>query len=860
MSDPAPAPKKTVHLVPHTHFDAEVFITREETLRIGTSNLWLVLRLLRDYPTLTFAIDQVCYLRPFLERYPEARPVLLDLVRSGRIELVGGMHAMPDLNIPCGESLIRQVLYGRELFEELGANVLCAWTLDCFGHHPQVPQILSKSGYAWTAGQRVRPPGSPAEFLWEGLDGTRLLFAYLPASYAVFTGCPVDFPSFRAFADLRLGYLEANSAGPELLAISGGDIDAPPPALPELVDRYNRSQGRYEIRFSTPAAYLEVLRARRELPVVTGDFNPVFQGCYSARIAVKQHNRAAETALLDWEKSSAFAAMAGVASPRAGAEAHDLQDAWEPVLFNQGHDIICGSHVDSVYRAALDRFAYAGLCAGTATSANLQAVAASIDTRGEGIPIVLFNTLGHERSDVVECSVGFADPEAVRLEVRSSSGQTVPSDLLHVERFADGSIRTATVLFVARGIPSCGYEVYRVVPRPDVPAPPPAAGEVLTSEPWNVRANRDRGFIQNASCRVSFDLWTGGITSIRHQPGDWEVVDQTRPWANSVVREPDFGNFWQYNGPCKGDSFHPTPALYPLPQVGTNGVSFSHETHGDGVIRQGRAFAEMAIGHPFGSGQYSTRVRLYAGLPRIDVRTSLMNQDERVRYRAVFPTTLAGGEITHEIPFGAIARPEGEYPAQNWVDCSRDGKGLTLLNRGLPGNNTAGGVMMLSLLKCTALKEGYGEVGGFRFGVPTEEGYEKGRTHVFDYALMPHLGDWRAAKAYLAGHEVNTPLLAVRSGTHPGPLPSRHSWLSVSHPNVVVSALRRGARGIIARVYEAEGTPVPEARIHLGAKPATVAETDLLERCPRTLEGLRDQAIAFGLGPWEIKTLEIRFP
>jgi len=331
------------------------------------------------------------------------------------------------------------------------------------------------------------------------------------------------------------------------------------------------------------------------------------------------------------------------------------------------------------------------------------------------------------------------------------------------------------------------------------------------------------------------------------------------PWANSVVKEPDFGNFWQYNGPCKGDAFHPTPALYPLPAMGTNGVSFSHETHGDGVIRQGRAFADMAINHPFGSGHFSTRVRLYAGLPRIDIRTTLLNQDERVRYRAVFPTTLAGGEITNEIPFGAIARPEGEYPAQNWTDCSRDGRGLALLNRGLPGNNTAGGVMMLSLLKCTALKEGYGEVGGFRFGVPTEEGYEKGRTHVFDYALLPHTGDWRSARVYLAGHELNTPILSVRSGTHAGPLPAKLSWLGVSHPNIVLSALKRGTRGIVVRAYEAEGTAVPAARIRLGVKPSAIAETDLVERGARELKSERKAAFGFALGPFEIRTFELTF-
>ncbi len=158
-------------------------------------------------------------------------------------------------------------------------------------------------------------------------------------------------------------------------------------------------------------------------------------------------------------------------------------------------------------------------------------------------------------------------------------------------------------------------------------------------------------------------------------------------------------------------------------------------------------------------------MRLYAGLPRIDIVTDLLNREERVRYRAVFPTTLAGGTITHEIPFGAIERPEGEYPAQNWIDLSRDGHGLALLNRGLPGNAVLGGTLALALLKCTALQEGYGEGGGWKYGTPTEEGFEKGVRHSFAYSLLPHAGDWRAARLWRAGQELNTPLLAgaVRS-------------------------------------------------------------------------------------------------
>jgi alpha-mannosidase len=66
-------------------------------------------------------------------------------VASGRLEIAGDMHAMPDANLPSGESFVRQILYGRRYFATvLGTTSRIGWMLDSFGHHPQVPQIMRK--------------------------------------------------------------------------------------------------------------------------------------------------------------------------------------------------------------------------------------------------------------------------------------------------------------------------------------------------------------------------------------------------------------------------------------------------------------------------------------------------------------------------------------------------------------------------------------------------------------------------------------------------------------------------------------------------------------------------------------------
>ena len=174
----------------------------------------------------------------------------------------------------------------------------------------------------------------------------------------------------------------------------------------------------------------------------------------------------------------------------------------------------------------------------------------------------------------------------------------------------------------------------------------------------------------------------------------------------------------------------------------------------------------------------------------------------------LFPTSIRDGQSVHEIPFGAIQRPAGmECPAQNWVDYSNGKQGLAVLNRGLPGNNVADGTMMLSLLRSTRI-QAYGFGGGYEPGMSSDSGFELGKEFAFDYALVPHAGDWRQAGVYRDGLEFNHPLVARTVASHPGVLPKRWGFLEIAPQNVVVSALKPGPEGTaVLRIYEAAGQP-----------------------------------------------------
>ncbi|HSV74926.1 MAG TPA: glycoside hydrolase family 38 C-terminal domain-containing protein [Chthonomonadales bacterium] len=842
----------TVHYVPHTHYDAEVFLTRDETFEIGYSVLLGALAAMRADPRMRFVLDQTCYIEPFLRAHPEERPFLQQMVDDGRLEITCGMHAMPDVNIPSGEAFIRQVMAGKSWCErELGVDVRCGWLLDTFGQHPQIPQLMRKSGFDHNVFQRIGTLDGPTEYWWRGIDGTTLFCHWMRGTYCVLYHAPHTLREFRPFVEARLAELRKHALTTHLLAVSGADLAPIEPHVADLFDEHNRAHDDLRFVISTPNEYFEAIRGQADFPTIEGDLNPVFQGCYSARIAVKQWNRRLESRLCDAEIADAAAVLLGEPSQIAG-----IDEAWLGVLFNQFHDILCGSHVDKANANVIDRYKVSAAAASACLERSLDCLAERIDTRGEGVPVIVMNPLGWERDDPAECRVAFSEQDVWEVEVRDSAGRLVPSDLLACERYVTGGIKRATLLFLARGVPALGCEVYRVVragdERPET--------DLRTNQTALPMADMHRDVIENEHVRVEMDAWNGAIVSLVHKATGREYVRPDLPFAGSVVRELDNGNFWEYNGHCKGDALLPMNRSHPLPSETDSRAAFSHHYGGDARVTCGRARCEVNVGFAFGGGLFATRVRLYAGLPRVEIHTTLVNADERVRYRAVFPTPIEGGAITQEIPFGAIERPEGEFPAQTWMDYADAEGGLLLLNRGLPGNSVERGVMMLALLKCTALKEGYGEVGGFSRATKTTDGYEIGVRHAFDYAVLPHAGDWRDAQAWRRGAELNRPLVTRKAGLHDGPLPPRVSLLSVSAANVAITALRAAPDGgILARLYEAEGRPAADVRLTCAFRLEGACETDLLGKGPMPVAVAPDGAgVQFDIGPFEIKTFVLR--
>jgi len=321
-----------------------------------------------------------------------------------------------------------------------------------------------------------------------------------------------------------------------------------------------------------------------------------------------------------------------------------------------------------------------------------------------------------------------------------------------------------------------------------------------------------------------------------------------------VATEEDHGDVWELFKTLNGAQIDIMTRPIGVPDAAK--ARFSDKETGDaGTIRRGPVFSEFQVRHPFGTNTFATTIRLYQGVPRVDVETKLVNHDKFVRYRVVVPTSVQNGRDFQEIPFGAIERPTSqEFPAQNWADYSDDTHGVTLLNRGLPGNNVADGTLILSLMRSTAIQS----YGGFdQAAIASGTALELGKERTFHYALVPHAGDWRQANAYRAGLEFNNPLIVRKASAHKGSLPGVWGLFDVSPGNVVLSAFKPANDGSsIIRVYEADGRATA-ATLKLHAKVLSANEANLMEDTGKKLKTQND-SIHFDLHPFEIKTFKLR--
>ncbi len=331
-------------LVGHAHLDLAWMWPKRESMRKAVRSLTNAVRQAERCPDYVFGVSQAQMLDWVRQSTPTLFEKLRQLVDKGNVELQGGMWVECDCNLPSGESLVRQFVYGDEFFlRYFGRTSSTVWLPDAFGFPYTLPQIIKGVGKAYFATTKInwnRVNKFPYQsFRWIGPDGSAVLAHISPEG----TYCNDGTPLAVAKAEARNVQKETGTA---LLIYGVGDGGGGPgEGHVQLARRSVGLEGMARTRLGSAQSFFEELAEVKGLPDYDGElYLEYHRGTYTSQAANKRCNRIAERELhtLEWLLA------------QKGLDDHCTHELWKTVLFNQFHDILPGSGIERVHRESVD--------------------------------------------------------------------------------------------------------------------------------------------------------------------------------------------------------------------------------------------------------------------------------------------------------------------------------------------------------------------------------------------------------------------------------------------------------------------------------------------------------------------------
>jgi alpha-mannosidase len=834
----------TVRMTGNAHIDAAWLWPWTETVDVVKRTFSTALQLMNEYPDYTYTQSAAQYDEWVQDKYPDIFQQIQQRVKEGRWEIVGGMWVEPDLNLPDGESTVRQILVGKRYFQKnFGVDVRVGWNPDSFGYNWQLPQIYKKSGIDYFVTQKMtwnETNQLPLKlFWWQSPDGSRVL-TYFPHDY-VNQIEPVRMASDLASAiDLNPGqkemmhlygigdhgggptrdmldsgvrWMEPNKVYPHLeFGVSQTFFDT----MAKRVDTANAPVWNYETlaagntKLSAPPA------GQISLPVWNDELYLEFhRGVFTTQAKLKWNLRHGSEWLLDAEKYSSLAWLGGLDYPGSQLEA-----AWKLQLFNGFHDLAAGSGIGVIYKESQEQFDVVHWTSQDATHNALADIDSHIATDAHaGVPILIWNPLSWGRSDVVEASVQMPQAAANGITVLDAQGRPVLTQVLST----DQTSHTYHLLLQPKDVPSVGYTVLHAVP-----------GAHRVDSDLKV----DGTTLENSVLRVAIDPKNGCINSLYDKQAHFESIA-----ANAC------GNQLQ--------AFGDNPKEYDAWNIDSDFVkNQTNITAADSVqvVEKGPLRSMVRVTRHWGKSTFVQNIVLYAGMDRVDVVNDVDWHETHILLKAAFPLAASGPKATFEIPFGTIERPtthnnsveaaKFEVPAQNWGDLGDGQHGFSLINDSKFGYDVVGNTLRLSLL---------------RSPVSPDPNADRGPQH-FQYSLYPHAGGWREAHTVLHGFEFNMPLHAMQVAAHSGELPATHSFVTVMPKNLVLTAMKKSedGDGLILRFYEWSGEQTTaDITLPGGASAATV--TNLMEKPEGAALTVTGDHLSVPVGKYSINTVRVDY-
>jgi alpha-mannosidase len=763
---PSDAGKFMFHMIGQAHIDPVWLWPWSEGIAVVHSTFRSALDRMNENPEFCFTASSAQFYEWVAENDPEMLEEIRKRIAEGRWNMVGGWWIEPDMNIPSGEAMVRQGLYGQLTMERLtGHRATVAYCPDSFGHASTVPQILKLQGMENYIFMRpaAKEKSIPADlFWWEGLDGTRVLTYRIQISYndsrsvknrveqivTQYRDQPVkSFMAYYGAGDHGGGATKENIMSIEELK---ADKKAP------------------KVFFSTTDRYFSEARASGNinLPVVRDDLQHHAVGCYTAESAIKKGNRQSEAALATAEKlaSIAYAALGSV-YPK-----EELTQAWKKVLFLQFHDSLAGTSLPEHSQTAKEGYGHALDAAHSVSYMSLQKLEWQVPSEDPASQyLMVFNPHAWEVNSNIEYDLnGMQDTTRVEDE----AGNSLP------HQWNPGSTETNRKrLIFSTKIPAFGYRQLRIMQGDplQIKNSPKAENNTMENEYLRITFSPE-GSIGIFDKEAGREVFSGGTTGCRAIVID----DRSDTWSHDVK------TFSGETGAFSGAKIK--------------------------VLENGPLRAVIRIVSSYGDSELVVDWILYAGARNVEARVTLDWHERLKMIKFSFPVDIENPSATYETPYGNIVRETNgnEDPGQRWIDLAGNKTGakygLTVLNDAKYGYSVHNNDMRLSVVRSSPFAHHVPKV----LDPEAEHIWMDQGIQTFRMLLVPHAGTWQEASIPRIAEEFISQSLVIYQGIHRGTRPKSGYFLSVDSPELIVPAVKQSEKGddLIIRVVETSGKQV----------------------------------------------------
>lgn len=657
-----------IYAIGHCHIDTCWLWPWAETKRKIARSWANQCDLMDRYPEHRFTCSQAQQYKWLEILYPKLYDRVKTKVKNGTFQPIGGSWVEHDTNIPSGESLVRQFLYGQRFFESrFGSRCRTFWLPDTFGYSSQLPQLCRLAGMSRFFTQKLSWNNinsfPHSTFNWVALDGSQVLCHMAPAN---------TYTASAHFGDVSRSISQHKSLdqdGTGLLVFGKGDGGGGPTF--EHLEKLRRCRGlsdkvgllpRVKMGDSVEDFYdrleekaengTEFITWRGEL------YFELHRGTYTTQARTKQNNRQSEFILHSIEY---LATLATFKNRSYKYPKKDLDDMWEDVLLCQFHDCLPGSSIEMCYRDADEVYAKVFETGKRLTQNALSALGLSeYDPASRNL--VALNTLFWPRSEIVRLPPYNNSHKPTYALVKGKTG-IVDVEKLHGKT----SESTASIKEIREGV----FE--------------------LTNSHFKIQ-------VEN-----------GAITSLIDIAGDREIIPKNQK-ANQLVIFDDKPLYWQawdvevyhlrsrhelVSGPSK------------IVEDGPHMVSLITETK----ISE-RSWVRTTI---------SLKASVEGQPSYIEMASHIEWQEDKKFLKVEFPVDIMNTEASYETQFGITRRPthyntswdmaKFEVCCHKWADLSEAGYGVSILNDHKYGFSTAGNMMRLSLLKAPKAPDAHADMG-----------------------------------------------------------------------------------------------------------------------------------------------------